>query len=64
MKTTIQANGALLIVPESDLEAYALGKWSKENLVLTGIDDASRPKIMINMTEYPDALGVVLMGGN
>ncbi|MBU9502845.1 hypothetical protein KTE68_22090 [Burkholderia multivorans] len=32
MKATILADGTLKIEPESELEAYALGQWSVENL--------------------------------
>jgi predicted hotdog family 3-hydroxylacyl-ACP dehydratase len=27
MKATIRADGALAVIPESELEAYALSKW-------------------------------------
>ena len=32
MKATIRADGMLIGRPESDLEAYALSRWSGENL--------------------------------
>jgi hypothetical protein len=31
MKTTIRADGFLIVKPESDLEAYALSHWSAAN---------------------------------
>jgi hypothetical protein len=35
MKTTIDANGTLRVKAETPLEAYALKKWSEENLCAT-----------------------------
>jgi len=31
MKATINANGILVVEAETDLEAYALKKWSEDN---------------------------------
>jgi hypothetical protein len=36
MKAEMSAKGILSIVPETPLEAYALGAWSKENLKPAG----------------------------
>lgn len=32
MKATIRADGFLVVQPETDLEAYALKHWARENL--------------------------------
>lgn len=34
MKATMSENGVITISPESDLEAYALGRWSLEAVVM------------------------------
>ena len=36
MKTTIDQNGVLEIIPETPLEAYAIKKWTQENIVKDG----------------------------
>lgn len=36
MRATINHAGLLTIEPETPLEAYALGKWAQENMVVDG----------------------------
>lgn len=56
MKATILADGTLQISPESDLEAYALGQWSRANF--GDWFNACEPhvKIIVDMSGYPAAL--------
>ena len=66
MKTTILADGTLNITPESDLEAYALDRWSRENITCdwycaTRVPAA--PKIILDMSKYADAMGVFVKMG-
>jgi hypothetical protein len=61
MKTTILADGTLSIAPESDLEAYALGRWSRENITndwycATRVPPA--PKLIIDCSEYAASMGL------
>ncbi|VWC78756.1 hypothetical protein BLA17378_03767 [Burkholderia aenigmatica] len=56
MKATILAGGTLSVSPESDLEAYALAQWSRQNIG-DWFNAASRPMaIMVDCSAYPDAL--------
>lgn len=63
MKTTIMADGTLYIEPEGDLEAYARGKWSKENIHDWFAATKPNLKIIIDLEAYPAALGVLTVGG-
>lgn len=56
MKGTILADGTLQISPESELEAYALGQWSRANF--GDWFNACEPcvKIIVNLSEYPQAI--------
>ncbi|MBW9102928.1 hypothetical protein [Paraburkholderia phenoliruptrix] len=56
MKTTILADGTLSIKPESELEAYALGKWCERNLDWRVASDASPPQMIIDCSQYPAAI--------
>lgn len=59
MKTTILADGTLSVAPESDLEAFALNCWSRENINGNWYDARCQPpKIIIDLSGYPDAIGV------
>lgn len=60
MKTTILADGTLSVTPESDLEAYALSRWSTENIRGGWCDvrASAPPKIIIDMSEYAAAVGL------
>ncbi|HDR9026931.1 TPA: hypothetical protein QDB14_001101 [Burkholderia vietnamiensis] len=56
MKATILADGTLHISPESDLDAYALGQWSRVNLA-DWFNVAQRSmKITVDLSGYPGAL--------
>lgn len=64
MKTAILANGTLSIAPESDLEAFALDRWSKENITGDWYDvRCQRPKIILDLSEYAARMGVFVMVG-
>jgi hypothetical protein len=57
MKATITAAGELIVKPETELEAYALGRWSATNMTDWYMGGAaSLPKLMINCEEWPAAL--------
>ncbi|WP_175946651.1 hypothetical protein [Burkholderia pyrrocinia] len=56
MKATILAAGALLITPESELDAYALAQWSKVN-VGDWFNAATRPmNVIVDLSAYPGAI--------
>jgi hypothetical protein len=61
MKTTIRADGTLVIAPETEFEAYALNCWGKENITSDWFD-ATRPqlKIIIDLSEYSHLLDVAV----
>ncbi|SOE85670.1 hypothetical protein SAMN05446935_6144 [Burkholderia sp. YR290] len=66
MKTTILADGTLSITPESDLEAYALDRWSRENITsdwycATRVPPA--PKLILDCSEYADRMGLFVTAG-
>ncbi|HEX7906834.1 MAG TPA: hypothetical protein VF534_01910 [Paraburkholderia sp.] len=62
MKTTIRADGTLVIEPESGFEAYALNCWGRENITNDWYD-ARRPqlKIIIDLSAYADQLMPALL---
>ncbi|CAB3783180.1 hypothetical protein LMG28688_01595 [Paraburkholderia caffeinitolerans] len=62
MKATVNARGMLIVEPENELEAYALGKWSAANL--TDRFCASKPdlKLIVNCEQWPDAIEPVTVG--
>lgn len=67
MKTTILAGGTLSITPESDLEAFALNCWSRENITPDWYSATSpkAPKIIIDMSDYAERMGMFLtIGGH
>ncbi|MEX3961049.1 hypothetical protein AB4Y42_02345 [Paraburkholderia sp. EG286B] len=57
MKATITAKGTLVVEPENELEAYALGKWSSANLTdwYSAIPQGQL-NIMVNCERWPAAL--------
>ena len=59
MKATIRADGTLSVTPESDLEAYALSRWSTENIRSDWYDVrySAPPKIILDMSDYAAAIG-------
>jgi hypothetical protein len=65
MKTTILADGTLSIAPESDIEAFALNCWSKENITGDWYDvRCHRPKIILDLSAYAERMGLfVSVGG-
>jgi hypothetical protein len=57
MKTTIRADGTLVIAPESEFEAYALNCWGKENITSDWYDvRGPHLKIILDLSEYASAL--------
>ncbi|MGQ7907250.1 hypothetical protein [Burkholderia sp. BC1] len=56
MKATILSDGTLQILPESDLDAYALGQWSRVNFGDGFNACVPCVKIMIDLSGYPAAL--------
>ena len=56
MKTTILADGTLSIQPESELEAYALGKWCERNLDWRAATQPAPPQMIVDCSEYPDSI--------
>lgn len=61
MKTTIRADGTLVIAPETEFEAYALNCWGKENITVDWYDvRCERPKITIDLSEYAHLLDVAV----
>ncbi|WP_321810093.1 hypothetical protein [Burkholderia sp. BCC1985] len=56
MKATILADGTLHISPESDLDAYALGQWSRVNLADWFNVAQPSVKIIVDLSGYPGAL--------
>ncbi|WP_069267402.1 hypothetical protein [Paraburkholderia nodosa] len=65
MKATITAGGMLIVAPENELEAYALGRWSAVNLTdwFTGTNVPERMKFMVNCEAFPGAMDPVLPVG-
>ncbi|WP_241331184.1 hypothetical protein [Burkholderia cenocepacia] len=56
MKATILSDGTLSVSPESELDAYALGQWSRQNIG-DWFNAAARPMaIIIDCSAYPRAL--------
>ncbi|MDN7544803.1 hypothetical protein [Burkholderia cenocepacia] len=56
MKATILSDGTLSVSPESELEAYALGRWSQQNIG-DWFNAAARPMaIIIDFSAYPRTL--------
>ncbi|GJH05019.1 hypothetical protein [Paraburkholderia terrae] len=64
MKTTILADGTLYITPESTLDAYALGQWSKANLDVAWFAQPHLPKIIVDLSQYPGASQPVVLDTN
>lgn len=62
MKATIKANGMLVVVPETELEAYALGRWSAANMP-DWFDCSAKPtpKFMLDCDEFPGAFDPVVL---
>ncbi|WP_321896010.1 hypothetical protein [Paraburkholderia heleia] len=57
MKATINARGSLIVEPENELEAYALGKWSAKNLHdWYSALPTMQLNVMVNLERWPDAL--------
>ncbi|WP_124588254.1 hypothetical protein [Burkholderia cepacia] len=56
MKATIQADGTLVVTAESELDAYALGQWSRANIGDWHNVTARTLAIMIDCSAYPRAL--------
>ncbi|MEX3967289.1 hypothetical protein AB4Y42_34530 [Paraburkholderia sp. EG286B] len=64
MKATINARGQLVVEPENELEAYALGKWSAVNLTdwYTALPTV-KLNIIVNCERWPAAMEAVLPVG-
>ncbi|MBB2981768.1 hypothetical protein [Paraburkholderia tropica] len=62
MKATIKADGTLVVMPETEIEAYALGRWSATNMTdwFTG-NAKALPKFMLNCEQFPGALDPVVL---
>lgn len=60
MKTTIRADGTLVVAPESGLEAFALSRWSKENIRSDWYDVRMipPPNIVVDLSDFPVAVGM------
>ncbi|AIP31256.1 hypothetical protein DR64_761 [Paraburkholderia xenovorans LB400] len=55
MKATIQADGTMVITAETEIEAYALGRWSMDsNLDLD--PNLWCPKLVTDCSKYPAAI--------
>ncbi|BCF88695.1 hypothetical protein [Paraburkholderia largidicola] len=55
MKATIRADGFLLVSAETDLEAYALQRWARENLGADWFDATARQpqaKIILDWSDW------------
>ncbi|PRZ56594.1 hypothetical protein BX589_101244 [Paraburkholderia fungorum] len=64
MKATIRADGMLVVQPESDLDAYALSRWSAENLKIDWYD-AGRVRghpIIVDLSGYNVLIGALPVG--
>ncbi|WP_028204999.1 hypothetical protein [Paraburkholderia nodosa] len=57
MKATINARGQLIVEPENELEAYALGKWSAVNQMdwFSAVPTV-KLNIIVNCERWPDAI--------
>ncbi|WP_175760511.1 hypothetical protein [Burkholderia anthina] len=56
MKATILAGGALQITPESELEAYALGYWSRVNFGDWFNAAQISANVIVDLSGYPEAV--------
>ncbi|MFX1675182.1 hypothetical protein PWR63_23530 [Paraburkholderia sp. A2WS-5] len=62
MKVTIEANGSLVVTPESGCEAYALGHWAKANLEpMYQQVIVSPPRVLIDCSAFPESLEPVFL---
>jgi hypothetical protein len=59
VKTTILADGTLSVSPESELEAFALNCWAKENITADwyAANRHAPIKIIVDMSGYAGRLG-------
>jgi hypothetical protein len=66
VKTTILADGTLSVAPESELEAFALNCWGKENITSDwfNVTRPAPPKIIIDLSEYAGKLGLFVTAGD
>lgn len=60
MKATITADGALVVRPESELEAYALARWSESNFRDWANVLVTPPKLTTDCSDYPGAFGAIV----
>jgi hypothetical protein len=60
VKAIIRADGTLIVAPESGLEAYALSRWSKENIRSDRYDVrmSPPPNIVVDLSDFPVAAGM------
>lgn len=63
MKATITADGTLIVRPESEIEAYALARWSEVNFPDWSNALASHPRLMTDCSEFPGACQPVVVRG-
>jgi hypothetical protein len=58
VKATVRADGTLIVAPESGLEAYALSRWSKENIRSDWYDVrmSPPPNIVVDLSDFPVAV--------
>lgn len=63
MKAHIAADGTMVITAETELEAYALGRWSLESQL--DLDrNFWRPKLLTDCSKYPEAMQLILLPGS
>lgn len=63
MNATIRADGTLVVSPENELEAYALGRWSSTNFNDWQSVTAKHLKIVVDCSAWPAAIEPLLMPG-
>jgi hypothetical protein len=64
MKATIRSDGMLMVAPESDLEAYALSRWSSENLSGNWFDVRRGGfPVIVDLSDFPQSAAVFACGG-
>lgn len=50
MKAHLNQNGAMTIIPESEIEAYALKKWTDDNIPSDGAGTMSTKNILFRLS--------------
>jgi hypothetical protein len=63
VKATITADGTLVVRPKSEIEAYALARWSEANFSDWFNALASRPRLMTDCSEFSGALSPIFVHG-